>query len=268
MSNQHKGVGLNLRLEYIDEIILVKPRVSVLEIIVENWFSEGPHHQKLEKLRADYDLSFHCVGMNIAGESSLNRAHIKKVKDLKDRYRPIHVSDHLCMTAHKGVQHHDLLPIPFNTKYLKNSIQRILEVQDLMGEEILLENLSYYIEYKESEMSEIDFFNEIFKETNSNLLLDLNNIWVNSKNLRIDLKKEIKKVDWQKVSEIHLAGPELRKGIFVDTHGSSIHSEVYHLLQEVKDEIQSIPIIYERDNNLVDLKSLMEEVRKIESVLS
>lgn len=266
-TTSHKGVGLNLRLENIDEILSSKPELDILEVIVENWFSPGPHHKKLEVLRADYEISFHCVGMNIAGVSELNLNHIKRVKELRDKFEPIHVSDHLCMTAHNGVQHHDLLPVPFTEVYLKNTVERIHLIQEVIGEEILLENLSYYIQYKDCEMSEMDFFNHVLKKTDAKMLFDLNNIWVNAKNLKIKLEEEIEKVPWNLVKEVHLAGPELRKGIFVDTHGSSIHSEVHALLKKYKNILADKVVIYERDNNIVDLAGLMKEVQLIKEAL-
>ena len=117
-------------------------------------------------------------------------------------------------------------------------------------------------------MTEFDFLNELTSKTNSSLLLDLNNLWVNSKNLNTNIEEELKKLDWNNVKEVHLAGPELKDGFFVDTHGSSIHSEVLNLLKDHKQKIKNIPIIYERDNNIISLENLIHELDTVKETLN
>lgn len=267
IQNIISGVGLNLRLEMIDAILEQKPQLSCLEIIVENWLSLGPHHKKLEKLRSDYPISFHCVGMNLAGEDPLNIAHIDKIKELAMVYEPIHISDHLCMSASLGVQHHDLLPIPYNEKILKNTIARVGLIQDRLQQEILVENLSYYIQFQSSIMGEFSFIDKLVKASGCYILLDLNNLWVNSKNLNISFENELKKVNWSRVREMHLAGPEIQDGIYVDTHGSAVDKNLLLLVTKYKEKLKSMPIIYERDNNLTNLKHLLEDINEIREVL-
>lgn len=264
---QSHGVGLNLRLENIDEILEQKPKLPFLEIIVDNWFSLGPHHKKLDKIRQDYNLSFHCVGMNICGADPIDIKYLETLKELKNKYQPMHISDHLCMTAHENCHHHDLLPFPHNEEYLKNAVDRVLYIQDYVQEQILIENLSFYIEYKSSEMTEIEFINKLMNKTDCLSLLDLNNIWVNEKNLNIKTKDYLENVQWERVKEIHLAGPEIVDGIYIDTHGTDMYPELIDMISNNSDKIKDKPILYERDNHLNGLVHLMNQKQIIEKAI-
>ena len=262
-----QGVGINLRLEFLDDILRESPSLPFLEIIVENWFSPGPQHKKLEELRENYEISFHCVGMNLGGEDELNWDYLKKVKDLKEKYCPKHLSDHLCFQAHGGNHHHDLLPFPLNQATLENVSERVKAVQDFFGEEILIENLSYYLEFEESKMSESEFLKELNKKTSCFYLLDLNNIWVNSKNLNISIDDFLKDIDWSNVREVHLAGAEKFEKFYVDTHGSPIHPEVLNLVRKHRKSLINIPIIYERDRNLKGLTGMLSQIDLVKEAL-
>jgi uncharacterized protein (UPF0276 family) len=254
-----QGVGINLRLDFIDEVIELKPKIPFLEIIVDNWLSVGPHHKKLEILRQDYQLSFHSVGMNLCGTDEINQKYLNQIKTLKEKYQPIHISDHLCVTANNNRQHHDLLPFPYTEEYLANTIERVNFIQDFFNETILVENLSFYLEFQSSQMSEIEFLNKLNKKTNCSNLLDLNNIWVNQKNLDLSVDDYLREVDWSNVKEIHLAGPELINGVFVDTHGSDIYPELMSSIIKHKGFIRSIPTLYERDNNFNGIEDLLNQ---------
>ena len=260
---QISGVGINLRLEYIDDVLENLPDLPFLEIIVDNWLSLGPHHKKLEKLRSHYDISFHCVGMNLGGVDDLDYSYLKKILELKNKFNPIHISDHACFQTHRGNSHHDLLPLPMNKASLKNISERVLKVQDFMNEAILLENLSYYIEYETSDMTEYDFLNQISFKTDCYFLLDFNNIWVNSKNLKVDLDKYLEEIKWERVKEIHVAGAEKFDDLYIDTHGTGINNEVLKIAKNCKDKLKNLPIIYERDNHIPSLNQLMEETQKM-----
>jgi uncharacterized protein (UPF0276 family) len=268
LKNNIQGVGINLRLETIDEVLEKKPDVSLLEIIVDNWLSQGPHHKKLEKIRMDYPISFHCVGMNIAGTDKINNYYLSEIKKLKEKFQPIHISDHLCVTAQAQHQHHDLLPFPFNEEYLANTVDRVTQIQEYLDEAILLENLSYYVEYKSSQMSEIEFLDQLSNKTSCSYLLDLNNIWVNQQNLNTTVDDYLKFVDWSKVKEVHLAGPEKVNDIYVDTHGTDIYPELIAIIKKYKEQLKQIPIIYERDNHLDGLTNLLLQKKVIDEAIN
>jgi uncharacterized protein (UPF0276 family) len=256
-----QGVGVTLRLDHIDAILDTKPKLPYLEIITENWFSDGPHHKKLEKLREDYNILFHCVGMNFGGLDSLDDNYFKKVKELSDKFQPYHISDHLCFQKHNNRYHHDLLPFPFNEESLVNISGRVNKAQELLERTLLIENLSYYVEFSSTDISEVDFINELLNRTNANMLLDLNNIWVNQKNLDLDCKDYLEKINWERVKEVHVAGPEILDGIYIDTHGTEVHEDVLKLIDEQREKLQNLPITYERDNNIPPLDELLNQVQ-------
>lgn len=267
------GVGLNLRLEFIDNIIKHKPDIPFFEIIADNWFSTGPHHAKLEEIRKDYPVYFHCVGMNLGGYDRLNTKYIKKIKELAARFEPLHISDHLCFQTHKSHSYHDLLPFPMNDDFANLISSRISFAQELIGETILVENLSYYLEFKQSDMTEPEFITEIAKRSGCKLLLDLNNIHVNEMNLGYDCKEFLQGIPLDRVGEIHLAGPELVDDVYVDTHGSYVADYVLELARSIDPKlaepradgpISGVPIIYERDTNIPDFLDLVGEVKSLD----
>ena len=255
-----QGVGLNLHLDQLDYIQTHKPDLPFIEVIADNWLSDGPHHLKLEKLRQDYQVVFHCVNSNIAGTDPLNRDYFRFLKKLKDKYQPRHISDHLCVQAHKGVYFHDLLPFPLNRENIHHCRNRIEEIQTTLNQNILVENLSYYLEFPESEMNESQFLAELVKESGCSILLDLNNIWVNQQNLGFPMSDYLGELDLEKVQEIHIAGAERFDGLYIDTHGSQVKDEVLEALKRILPHCSNIPVIYERDNHVPSTGDLLEEV--------
>ncbi|EQC50470.1 DUF692 domain-containing protein [Bacteriovorax sp. DB6_IX] len=268
MLNASGGVGINLRLEFIDEILEKKPKIDFLEIIADNWLSVGPHHKKLAALRKDYEISFHCVGMNLAGSDELSRDYLNEIKSLIQQYSPFQVSDHLSVQKYRGVCFHDLLPHPFNNKSLINMSERISYIQDFLGTEILVENLSYYHQFESSDRSEASFINELANLTGCSVLLDLNNIWVNEMNFGLSTKDFLDELNLDVVKEVHVAGAEKKGELFIDTHGSDIHPEVLNILAGLRKHLGGLPIVYERDNNLPDFSKILEQRNLIVEVLN
>jgi uncharacterized protein len=262
------GVGINLRLEYIDELIQGPMTFPFLEVIAENWFIPGPHHKKLEYIRQSTPLTFHCVGMNIGGVDPIDHSYLDKIKELKNIYGPIHISDHLCFQKHKSINSHDLLPFPFNQQALNHCVLRVNQIQDYLGEEILIENLSYYVQFIENEMEEIDFINQLCQKTGANQLLDLNNIWVNQQNNISSLNYYIENIIWDKVKEVHLAGAELFDGQYIDTHGEVVHQDVLPLVSQWKNKLSGLPIVYERDAHILPLPETVKIVTSIQQALA
>lgn len=260
------GVGLNLRLENIDEVLRSQPKVSHFEIIADNWLSSGAHHKKLEKIRNNYPIYFHCVGMNLAGEDKLNNKYLRSIKELRERYNPLHISDHLAVQEIEGIYLHDLLPFPFNKRSLERVISRVNYVQEFLGEKLLIENLSYYVEYKNSTMNEAEFLNQLSEATGCRILLDINNIWVNELNLKHKAIDFLKEINLDSVKELHIASPELIDDVYVDTHGGVVSDEVLDLTKTIYSKI-TCPITYERDRNIPSLTELIAECSRVDKYL-
>ncbi len=259
MASSQQGVGLNLRLEYIDQYIQQKPKLPFLEVIADNWLSPGPHHRKLELLRSEYQISFHCVGMNLGGRDALNINYLASIKKLIEKYQPFQVSDHICFQKDDDICFHDLLPIPFHEKSLLNMIERVVAVQETLGQTILLENLSYYTEFKSSTLSEVEFINALSEKSGSKILLDLNNILVNFKNLNTNVETFLNNLAWKNVKEIHLAGAEAQNDLIIDSHCSAPNAELLSLAKTWVEKMAPLPIVYERDKNLPEFNILLGE---------
>lgn len=262
MKPKFRGVGLSLHLDQINEAIQEAPVDGFSEVIADNWLSPGPHHQKLARLREKQEVLFHCVNSNVGGVDPLDTKYLSQIKELADRFHVEHLSDHLCMQAHNGIHFHDLLPIPFTQESLNNCAERIDRIQELWGRELILENLSYYIEYPEADYTEAGFLNELHRRTSCGILLDLNNIWVNEQNLNIPVNDFLGELNQHSIKEVHLAGPELSGDVYVDTHGSGVQSAVLELLPSLSTK-EPVPIIYERDRNIPPFAKLLEETNHI-----
>ena len=261
MASSERRLGLNLRLEYIDELLQTRPPLACLEVIAENFFTPGAHHAKLEKLRADYELTLHCLGMNVGGVDPLDMQYLRRIAALRQKFAPRHISDHFSVERHAGVCFHDLLPFPFNAASVSNVRTRIARIQDFLQENLVLENLSYYVEFKSSTMTEVEFINTVTRTTGARLLLDLNNLWVNEQNLGHSACAFLDKLDWQRVAQIHLAGAERFDALQVDTHGAAVPAPVLQLLQSYQTNLApEMLIIYERDNNLPPWQTLLNDI--------
>lgn len=261
--------GLNLRLELIDDFLSHRPSISCLEIIAENFFTVGGHHRKLEQLRQDYQLSLHCLGMNIGGVDPLDNNYLAKVKELARRFKPLHISDHLSVEGHRGRYFHDLLPLPFTEESLANVCRRTQTVQDYLGEPLLLENLSYYIEYKDSTLNEAEFLNALCTNSDAKILLDLNNILINQVNLGHSAEQFLMTIDWSRVAEIHLAGATAQPDeLLIDCHNAEVSDELLTLWYRYRDRLlPTVPVIYERDNDLLSYKQLNSYSEQLQKAL-
>ncbi|MFK7871891.1 MAG: DUF692 domain-containing protein [Oligoflexales bacterium] len=255
--------GLNLRLEWLDSLIEEKPAIDCLQLIADNWLTDGPHHKKLETLRQDYSISFHCVGMNLAGFDQLNLEYLKNIKKLMDKFQPCRISDHLAIEMHNGICYHDLLPFPMNAVTLQHISTRINQIQSFFNHQLLVENLSSYISFSTSHDSEAVFLKKIVEKTSCGLLLDVNNIYVNYLNGLGDPDEYILHIPFDAVQEIHVAGGEWVDSVFVDTHGTFVSNEVLSLLNKVYPLCKQAHIIYERDKNIPPLHEVVEEVDRI-----
>lgn len=178
------GFGLGLRAEHYQEILEQKPPVDWFEILSENYLIPGGKPLYfLDKVREHYPVVMHGVSLSIGSSDPIDRDYLKQLKALAERAEPVWISDHLCWTGTKGLNMHDLLPMPYTVEAINHVVSRIQEVQDYLGRQILIENVSSYLTYLQSEMSEWEFVSEIAKQADCYLLFDVNNIYVGSPRL-------------------------------------------------------------------------------------
>ncbi|MBA2404537.1 MAG: DUF692 domain-containing protein [Bdellovibrionales bacterium] len=264
-----RGVGLGLRWPHISQVLTERPPIPWFELLADNYLREGGQDLVwLDKIREHYPMTFHCVGMNLGGTAPLDFEYLSKMKALALRYSACWISDHLSWSAHQGKFHHDLLPLPYTKEAISNTVERILRVQDFLGERILIENASTYIQFKNSEMPEWEFLCEVSDRADCFILLDINNIYVNSQNHHFDPAQYLNNMPKDRVKEFHLAGHERDGSLLLDTHGAPVIDEVWNLLNASMEIFGPIPTMIERDNNVPPLADLILEVQKAEHMVS
>ena len=256
---QCNGVGLGLRPLHLAEVIRQRPAVPWFEVHICNYLGEGLNHNQLYRIRQDYPLSFHGVNLNLGGCDPLDRDYLSKLKKAVNLYEPALISEHACFTTHQSHHFHDLMPIPYTSQAVENMSQRITVVQDMLEREILIENVSRYCSYDESEMSEGEFLAAVCDEAGCGLLLDLNNAYVNQHNLDENLDDFIAELPIEKVKEIHLAGYSKQEDFLVDTHSAAVSDEVWESYKKFCAHHNTIPCLIEWDSNLPAFEVLMEQ---------
>lgn len=259
---QQLGFGVGLRpAHYPDFHAKNTPKIDWLEIISENFMGVGGRARRhIEKIRADYPMASHGVGLGIAGLDLLNERYLKLLKELVDWLEPAMLTDHLCWTSWKGQNSYDLLPFPLNEESLNHICARLNKVQEVIGRPMLLENPSMYIDFRASDMHEPDFLNALCERTGCGILLDLNNCMVNSKNLGWDPEFYINRLKPEYVGQFHLAGHSVSPDICIDTHDQPVPDEVWNLYRKAVKIFPGVPSLIEWDGQLPPLARLGEEL--------
>lgn len=260
--------GLGLYRQHYEEIISTLPKqVEWFEIISENFIAQGGtalHY--LDKIRSHYPIAMHGTSLSIGSAEPLDKQYLKNLKALVDRIEPIWISDHFCFSNLKGIYSHDLLPISFTSFNVSYMVDRIMAVQDYLGRKILLENVSSYILFEENEMTEWEFISEVAKKADCDLLLDINNIFVNAHNHQFSAEEFLNNIPFDKVKEFHIAGHHKTADVIIDTHGEPISTEVYDLYAKTLLYAKNVPIIIERDNNTPAWPVLLDELEKVKKM--
>lgn len=253
------SIGLNLRLKYLEEMGDSRPNVAFWEVIAENLIHHDRALEGVLKLRRDYPIALHCVGMNLAGIDPIDPVYLGQVKGLIEKLEPFLLSDHLAVQGVGGYYHHDLLPFPRNRLHLKRVIDRVERVQEILGRRLLIENLSHYVEFQGSDYSEAEFLAEVSHKSGAGLLLDLNNIEVNHRNFAIPTAPYFEAPMVEAVEAIHIAGASVVEGLMIDSH-SALPSAVQRRWLKTLLARRALPICYERDNQLLPLAQTTAEL--------
>lgn len=256
------GFGLGLRPKHY-EALLGEQRGSVawLEVLTENYLVPGgkPLHY-LMRLREQYPLVMHGVSLSIASSDPLDIEYLKQVRALAERIEATWISDHLCFTGIGGINLHDLLPVPFTGEALRHIAHRIAAVQDVLGQRILIENVSSYLTYRASEMTEWEFLTALATEADCLLLLDVNNIYVSSVNHGFDPLVFLNGVPVERVQQFHLAGHSKMGAYLIDTHDAPVCEEVWRLYAAAVRRFGSGSTMIERDDHIPELAELLAEL--------
>ncbi len=259
-----KGAGLGLRRSLLKTLVKEVPSaVDFFEIAPENWITVGGRMgRQLRDIRQHTSIICHGLSLSIGGVAPLDQDLILNIKEfLAELQVPIY-SEHLSYTT-DDAQLYDLLPLPFTDEAIKHVSSRIRQVQDMLERRIAIENISYYL-VPQSDMSEVEFINAILSEADCDLLLDVNNVYVNSQNHQYDAKAFLQALKPKKVAYLHVAGHFVEPdGLIIDTHGADVINPVWQLLTQAYQLFGNLPTLLERDFNLPEMSDLVAELTHI-----
>ena len=264
--------GIGLRSPHHEAILHGLPDVGWLEAHTENYFHDGgPAVRALERIRESYPLSLHGVGLGLGSADPLDRVHLRRVRDAVRRFEPDLVSEHACWTHVDGEHFNDLLPLPYTEEAVEHLAARVRELQDFLGRQVLVENLSAYVAFEHSPLTEGAFLAAVVERSGCGLLLDVNNAYVNAHNLGLDLDAFLAEVPAHAIREIHLAGHARRRvgddELLIDDHGSAVCPAVWGLYERALQRFGPVPTLIEWDNDVPALATLLDEARAADTRL-
>jgi uncharacterized protein len=265
------SIGLGLRTDHYSYVEKNLDTINLdwFEVISENHMnSEGRPVEILDIVSKKFPLTFHGVSLSIASREELNQDYLLELKKLIDQFQPLIVSDHLCWTGTSKSNLHNLLPFSYDLENLNYLCSRIDQVQNIIKKPITLENLSAYFNYKESNMTEWDFIRELSFKSGCNLLLDVNNIYVNSQNHQFDPKSYIDQIPSEKITHIHLAGFSDYEDFLFDTHSKPVYPEVWDLYEYTIRTKGCKPTMIEWDEDIPDFPTLLAEAEKARDIMT
>ena len=265
----HLGFGLGLRTNHYEDILAGQRGVDWFELLSENYFVAGgkPLHY-LDRICAEYPVVMHGVALSIGSSDPLDWNYLRALKALAERVDPRWISDHLCWTGISGKNTHDLLPLPYTEEALDQVVSRVCTVQDFLGRRILLENVSSYVSYRDSELTEWEFLAEISRRADCLILLDVNNIYVSAYNHGFDPEQYLAGIPPERVQQIHLAGHSNCGDYIIDTHDADVIDPVWDLYAKAIARLGPVPTMIERDDNIPPLADLVAELNRARHVAS
>ncbi|MGR5149046.1 DUF692 domain-containing protein [Photobacterium alginatilyticum] len=270
---QHQVVGVGLRSPHITQVLEEKPNIGWLEVHSENYFTTtSTARQQLRQIAEHYPISCHGIGLSLGSADPLDRQHLSQLKQLVDEIDPIAVSDHLSWSSVNGQFFNDLLPLPYTEEALTHFCQKVEQVQEYLGRQMLIENPSSYLSFASSAIPEWEFLHQVQQRTGCGLLLDLNNIYVSAFNHGFDCDQYIAALDASAVKEIHLAGFTVKQfedgEIWIDTHSKPVSEPVWQLYRRWVQQHGRTPTLIEWDLDIPPLSVLLGEADKARNIIT
>jgi uncharacterized protein (UPF0276 family) len=267
------SAGIGLRFPHHDAVLDEKPAVAWLEVHPENYMGGGKPLAYLDRIRRDYPLSLHGVGLSLGSADGLDATHLIRLRRLADRVEPGLVSEHLSWSAFEGVHFPELLPMPLTEETLAILCRNVEVMQDFLARRVLIENPSSYLRFRHSTIPEWEFIGAVAERTGCGILCDVNNIYVSACNHGFDLRRYLQALPADKVEEIHLAGHKLRRfddgrAIRIDDHGSRVAVEVWALYRAAIARFGRVPTLIEWDTDVPPLAVLLDEAAKADRILA
>ena len=263
--------GIGLRAQHHLQVISHAPAVAWFAAHTENYFADGGAHvEALGRIRANYPLSLHGVGLSLGSTDPLNALHLERVRRAVNRFEPALLSEHLSWSSVGGRFANDLLPLPYTEEALRHVCSRIAQAQDFLGRQLLIENVSSYLQFECSRMPEWEFLGAVAAESGCGILLDLNNIYVAARNFGFDAQRYLDAMDPGTVREIHLAGHSAvefeGQELLIDTHGTPVCHAVWDLYRAALRRFGGVPTLIEWDTDIPALEVLVAEAAKADAL--
>ncbi|MGA8791508.1 DUF692 domain-containing protein [Candidatus Binatus sp.] len=261
------GYGVGLRRQHYSHVLEARPKVDWFEVISENFMVAGGRAlEVLEGVRANYPIAMHGVSMSIGSTDPLSRSYLRQLRDLARRFEPAWISDHLCLTGVGGRNLHDLLPIPYTEEALRHVVARIRQVQDALERPILIENVSSYMAFADSTMTEWEFISAIAAEADCGILLDINNIFVSAFNHRFDANEYIDAMPAERIVQYHLAGHSDHGTYLLDSHDHPVREEVWALYERAARRLGEVSALVEWDDNIPEFAELAQTADRARAI--
>jgi uncharacterized protein len=266
---QKLGFGVGLRHTHYASFLEGGVKVDWLEATTENFMSAGGRPLAvIDAARREHPVALHGVALSLGAVDPLNPELLAAMKRLCDRVQPAWISDHLCWGTASGKYAHDLLPLPFTEEALANVVARVKQVQDALGRQILVENVSSYVQFADSAIPEWQFLAELARSADCGILLDVNNIYVSSVNHGFDAREFLLGVPRERVAYFHLAGHSNHGAYLLDTHDAPVPDPVWKLYREAALRFTAASTLIEWDANIPELPRLLEEAEHARAIAS
>jgi uncharacterized protein (UPF0276 family) len=263
------GFGVGLRRPHYTYILEHRPKVDWFEVISENFMVEGGRAlEVLNAVRQNYPIVMHGVSMSIGSTDPLNREYLRKLRQMAKRFEPVWISDHLCWTGVGDRNLHDLIPLPYTEEALKHVVGRIRQVQETIERPLVIENVSSYMAFADSTMTEWEFISSIAEEADCGILLDINNIFVSAFNHRFDANVYVDAVPAERVVQYHLAGHSDHGTHLLDTHDHPVRDEVWALYERAVHRFGATSALVEWDDNIPEFPVLMDAAEKARRIFT
>lgn len=267
LAHRALGFGLGLRPQHYEAVLQDRISIDWLEVLTDNYLVPGgrPLHY-LTRIRERFPLAMHGVALSIGSTDELDRGYLRQVRLLADRFEPAWISDHLCWTGVAGRNTHDLLPLPYTEEVLRHVIERIGVVQDILGRRLVLENVSSYVTFAASTITEWEFLRAVAEKADCLILLDINNVYVSGINHEFDPLVYLNAIPVERVQQLHLAGHQDYGTYLIDTHDRAIAAPVWELFGAAVRRFGAVSTSIERDAAIPAFEELLAELETARSL--
>jgi len=263
------GVGIGFRDELKPGIFLNQKSIDFLEITSDHFLDLTKRRpDELDLLREHFTLIPHSLDLSIGSAEGIDSVYLEKLARLIDRIQPPWFSDHICFTKSNGINIGHLAPVPFTREALDVLVRNVERVKRRISTPFILENITYNVRYSSSEMKETEFLRSLLEETDSGLLLDVTNLYINSVNMGYDWRRYLDEIPLERVVQIHFVGSRRHGGLLIDAHADKTNDEIWNVFREVSERCDIKGAVLERDDNFPEFSEILDELGSARSLMS